>query len=69
MSEKRIVFTVQKNGSGAFTVETKDGFVGTQCDTAVEAIIGGLGAKVTDGGDKDERYLAEDPNVLVDTIR
>lgn len=69
MSEKRVVFTVKKNGGGAFSVETKDGFVGAQCEQEVEAIIGNLGAKVTDGGDNDGRYLNDDPNVLVDTIR
>lgn len=69
MSEKRIAFTVKKDGGGAFTVETKDGFVGSQCETAVEAIIGSLGAKAVDGGDKEERYYNNDPNVLVDTIR
>lgn len=69
MSEKRLKFTVQKDGGGAFTVETKDGFVGAQCETAVEAIIGSLGAKAIDGGDKEGRYFDNDPNVLVDTIR
>lgn len=69
MSEKRLTFTVKKDGGGAFTVETKEGFVGSQCETAVEAVIGSLGAKATDGGDKEERYLSQDPNVLVDTIR
>lgn len=69
MSEKRIKFTVMKDGGGAFTVETGEGFVGTQCETAVEAVIGSLGAKAVDGGDKEERYHTEDPNVLVDSIR
>lgn len=69
MSEKRIAFTVKKDGGGVFTVETKEGFVGAQCEQTVEALIGSLGAKAVDGGDKEERYLADDPNVLVDTIR
>ena len=33
MSEKRIKFTVKKNGGGAFKVET-EGFTGSSCDTA-----------------------------------
>lgn len=69
MSEKRIKFVVEKDGGGAFSVETMDGFVGAQCEQTVEALIGSLGTKAIDGGDKKERYFNQDPNVFVNTIR
>lgn len=62
--EKRIKFTVKKNGGGAFKVETSGGFVGTQCETEVEAIVGSLGAKVVDGGEK-EHELERDASAIV----
>ena len=68
MAEKRIKFTVKKNGAGAFTVETKDGFVGADCTTELEAIIGGIGAKVTSQGDKEEMYQEKPVDAWVDRI-
>ena len=68
MSEKRIKFTVKKNGGGAFKVET-EGFTGSSCDTAVDGIIASVGGRVTDGGDKEERYHVDDPSAFVDAVR
>lgn len=68
MAEKRMTFTVKKNGGGAFTVKTGDGHVGSQCEAEVEAIIGALGADVIDGGDTPERFMERDASAMVDMI-
>ena len=65
--DREMKFIVKKNGGGSFRVETK-GFTGTQCESAVEAVVGALNAKTVDQGDTDERWLNNDPNVLVDSI-
>jgi hypothetical protein len=66
MAEKRITFTVKKNGGGDFTVKTNSGFVGSQCETEIEAFVGALGAKVNDGGDTDDREMERDANAIVE---
>ena len=68
MAEKRMTFTVKKNGGGAFTVKTGEGFVGSQCEAEVEALIGAIGAQVTDGGDTPERTMERDASAMVDMI-
>jgi len=66
VAEKRLTFTVKKNGGGDFTVKTSGGFVGSQCDTEVEAFVGALGATVTKGGDTDDREMERDANAIVE---
>ena len=68
MAERRMKFIIKKNGGGAFTVETKDGFVGAQCENEVETFIGAIGAKVVNSGDKDERYYNKDIDTFVDRL-
>ena len=68
MAEKRIKFTVKKNGGGAFSVETQSGFVGAECEQTIETFIGALDAKTEDGGDKDDRYRNKDIEALIDRL-
>lgn len=67
-AEKRIKFTVKKNGGGAFTVETGTGFVGNQCENEVEAFVSALGANVTDGGDTEYREQERDASAIVERL-
>jgi hypothetical protein len=68
MAEKRITFTVKKDGGGQFEVRTGEGFVGAQCENEVEAFVSALGARVTDGGDTDERTMERDANAIVERL-
>lgn len=68
MAEKRMIFTVKKDGGGKFEVKTAGGFVGTQCENEVEAFVSALGAKVTDGGDTDDREMERDANAIVERL-
>ncbi len=63
MDKQKIRFRIDKKGN--IKVETLQGFTGTDCEATLDSVMACIGGKMTDSGDKDDKFKQKDASSFV----